>query len=180
MLPLHPVVVHFPIVLAVLLPISAAWALWAIRKGTTFRRVWAVPAAMAFALALSAFVAVETGESADERVERVVPEQPLESHEEAAETFLTLSAGLALLVSAGLVRGRAGAVARGLGTAGAVALVAVAAYVGHSGGKLVYEHGAASAYTTADARASAGAASGSEARASASAPRPENDEDDDR
>jgi hypothetical protein len=71
-------------------------------------------------------------------------------------------------------------VARGLGTAGAVALVAVAAYVGHSGGKLVYEHGAASAYTTADARASAGAASGSEARASASAPRPENDEDDDR
>ena len=128
MVPLHPVVVHFPIVLAVLLPISAAWALWAIRKGTTFRRVWAVPAAMAFALALSAFVAVETGESADERVERVVPEQPLESHEEAAETFLTLSAGLALLVSAGLVRGRAGDVARGLGTAGAVALVAVATY----------------------------------------------------
>ena len=180
MLPLHPVVVHFPIVLAVLLPISAAWALWAIRKGTTFRRVWSVPAAMAIALAVSAFVAVETGESADERVERVVPEQPLESHEEAAETFLTLSTGLALLVAAGLVRGRAGVVARGLGTAGAVALVAVAAYVGHSGGKLVYEHGAASAYTTADARASAGVGSGAEARVNAEAPRRTDDEDDDR
>ena len=180
MLPLHPVVVHFPIVLAVLLPISAAWALWAIRKGTTFRRVWSVPAVMAFALALSAFVAVETGETADERVERVVPEQPLESHEEAAETFLTLSAGLALLIGAGLVRGRAGVVARGLGTAGAVALVAVAGYVGHSGGKLVYEHGAASAYTGADARAGTGAGRGAAARVSAEVPRRDADEDDDR
>lgn len=147
MLPLHPVVVHFPIVLAVLLPIFAAGALWAIRKGTTPRRAWLVPAAVALALAASAFVAVETGETQDERVERVVPEQPLESHEEAAESFLTLSSGLALLVAAGLVRGRIGSVARGLGTAGAVGLVALAAYVGHSGGRLVYEYGAASAYT---------------------------------
>jgi uncharacterized membrane protein len=180
MLPLHPIVVHFPIVLAMLLPISAVWALWAIRKGTTFRKVWSVPAAMAIALAVSAFVAVETGESEDERVERVVPEQPLESHEEAAETFLNLSAGLALLVAAGLVRGRAGGVARGLGTAGAVALVAVAAYVGHSGGKLVYEHGAASAYTAADAPASARGPSGGDSRVSASVPRRDTDEDHDR
>ena len=154
MLPLHPVVVHFPIVLAVLLPIFAAGALWAIRKGTTPRRAWLVPAAIALALAASAFVAVETGETQDERVERVVPEQPLEAHEEAAESFLTLSSGLALLVAAGLVRGRIGSVARGLGTAGAVGLVALAAYVGHSGGRLVYEYGAASAYT-GDARVSA-------------------------
>lgn len=155
MLPLHPVVVHFPIVLAVLLPISAAAALWAIRKGTTPRRAWIVPVLMAVALAASALVAVKTGESQDERVEQVVPEQPLETHEEAAETFLTLASGLALLLAAGLVRGRVGGIARGLGTAGAVALVAVAAYVGHSGGKLVYEYGAASAYTDGGARVSA-------------------------
>ena len=147
MLPLHPVVVHFPIVLAVLLPISAAWALWAIRKGTTPRRAWSVPTALAIALALSALAAVKTGETQDERVERVVPEQPLESHEEAAETFLTQSTGLALLVAAGLLGGRAGGAARMLGGAGAAALVAVAVYVGHSGGKLVYQYGAASAYT---------------------------------
>ena len=154
MLPLHPVVVHFPIVLAVLLPISSVWALWAIRKGTTPRRAWSVPAAMAVALALSALVAVKTGEAQDERVERVVAEQPLETHEEAAETFLTLSSGLALLVAAGLVRGRAGGIARVLGTAGAAGLVAVAVYVGHSGGKLVYQYGAASAYATPDTRTS--------------------------
>jgi uncharacterized membrane protein len=168
MLPLHPVVVHFPIVLAVLLPISAAVALWAIRKGTTPRRAWAVPVVMAVALALSALVAVKTGEAQDERVEQVVPEPPLEAHEEAAEQFLTLSSGLALLLAAGLLRGRVGGVARGLGTAGAVALVAVAAYVGHSGGRLVYEYGAASAYT------------GSSARVSATVPRRDADEGDDR
>jgi uncharacterized membrane protein len=151
MLPLHPVVVHFPIVLAVLLPISAAWALWAIRKGTTPRRAWSVPSAMAISLALSALVAVKTGEAQDERVERVVPEQPLESHEEAAETFLTLSTGLALLVAAGLLRGRAGGAARMLGGVGAAALVAVAVYVGHSGGQLVYQYGAGSAYTDSSA-----------------------------
>ena len=168
MLPLHPVVVHFPIVLAVLLPIFALGALWAIRKGTTPRRAWSVPATMAIALALSAFVAVETGESQDERVEQVVPEQPLEAHEEAAERFLTLSAGLALLAAAGLVGGRVGGIARGLGTVGAVALVAIAVHVGHSGGRLVYEYGAANAYT------------GTAPRVSATVPRNDSDRGDDR
>ena len=145
--PLHPAVVHFPVVLAVLLPLFAAGALWAIRKGTTPRRAWIVPVALSLALALSAWVAVQTGEAQDERVERVVAEQPLETHEEAAELFLALSGGLALFVVAGLARGRLGAVARGLATAGAVVLVGVGAQVGHTGGQLVYRYGAASAYT---------------------------------
>jgi uncharacterized membrane protein len=149
MLPLHPLVVHFPIVLAVLLPISAAGALWTIRKGTTPRRAWSVPTALAVALALSALVAVKTGEAQDERVERVVAEQPLESHEEAAETFLAMSGGLAVLLALGLLRGRTGNVARMAGAAGALGLVALAVQVGHSGGKLVYQYGAASAYTDA-------------------------------
>jgi hypothetical protein len=175
MLPLHPVVVHFPIVLAVLLPISAAGSLWAIRKGTTPRRAWSIPAALAVLLALSALVAVKTGEAQDERVEAVVPEQPLETHEEAAELFLTLSSGLALLVVAGLARGRIGSVARGVGAIGAAGLVAAAAYVGHSGGKLVYEYGAATAYTGATSRAQP-----PDGRVGASLPSRDSDEDDDR
>jgi hypothetical protein len=130
---------------------------------------------MAVALAVSALVAVKTGEAQDERVERVVAEQPLESHEEAAETFLALSSGLALLVAVGLIRGRLGGLARGLGTVGAVGLVAVAAYVGHSGGKLVYQYGAANAYTGAQARGSSSAG-----EVTASVPRREAHEGDDR
>jgi uncharacterized membrane protein len=158
--PLHPAVVHFPVVLAVLLPIFAGIALWTIRRGTTPRRAWAVPVGLALALALSSWVAVRTGEAQDERVESVVAEQPLETHEEAAEAFLALSAGLAALTVFGLVGGRPGRVARVVATAGAFALVVAAARVGHSGGQLVYRYGAASAYavpaTRADARTAMG------------------------
>ena len=76
-LPLHPLVVHFPIVLTFLLPISVLAALWVIRKGTTPRRAWAVPVALAAALSLSAFAAVETGENEEDRVERVVGDAAL-------------------------------------------------------------------------------------------------------
>jgi uncharacterized membrane protein len=155
--PLHPAIVHFPVVLAVLLPIFAAVALWTIRRGTTPRRAWSIPVGLATALTLSSWVAVQTGEAQDERVESVVAEQPLDAHEEAAEAFLTLSAGLTALTLAGLIGGRPGRAARVLATAGTVALVVAAARVGHSGGQLVYRYGAASAYAaparSPDARA---------------------------
>ena len=144
--PLHPAVVHFPVVLAVLLPIFAAVALFSIRRGSPFRRAWAAPVALVLALAASSWVAVQTGEGQEERIERVVSEAPLEAHEEAAELFLALTAALALVVAAGLARGRIGSVARVVGTVGALALVTLAAWVGHTGGELVYRHGAASAY----------------------------------
>lgn len=151
--PLHPAVVHFPVVLAVLLPLVAVGALWAIRRGSRPLRAWAVPLAFAGALAASAWAAVETGEAQDERVERVVAEQPLETHEEMAELFLTLSGVLLLVAGAGLVPGLVGRSARVLATAGAAALVVAAVRVGHSGGELVYRYGAASAYAPATASA---------------------------
>jgi hypothetical protein len=138
--------VHFPIVLAFLLPLFAIGAMIAIRKGARPLRAWSLPLAVGAALTLSSWVAVETGEDQDERVERVVAEQPLETHEERAELFLTLS-GVVLLVSAtGLAGGVVGRAGRITATAGAFALVVAGAMVGHSGGELVYKHGAASAY----------------------------------
>ena len=144
--PLHPAVVHFPIVLAFLLPLFAVGALVAIRKGARPLRAWAIPLCIAAALSLSTWVAVQTGESQGERVERVVADQPLDSHEEAAELFLTLSVVLLGVAAVGLARGVVGRVARITAAAGAVALVGVGASVGHSGGQLVYRYGAASAY----------------------------------
>lgn len=155
--PLHPAVVHFPIVLAVLLPLFAIGALVAIRKGARPLRAWSLPLAVGAALTLSSWVAVETGEDQDERVERVVAEQPLETHEERAEMFLTLSGVLLLVSATGLVRGVVGRAGRITATVGAVALVVAAAQVGHSGGELVYRHGAASAYVPNQGGASASA-----------------------
>lgn len=147
-LPLHPLVVHFPIVLTFLLPISVVAALWVIRKGTTSRRAWAIPVAFAAALALSAFAAVKTGENEEDRVERVVGDTALHGHEEGAERFLVLSGVLLLVATAGFLPRTIGRAARILTAAGAVGLVVAGAQVGHSGGTLVYEHGAASAYAT--------------------------------
>jgi len=75
--PLHPAVVHFPIVLAFLLPLFAIGALVAIRKGARPLRAWSLPLAVGAALTLSSWIAVETGEDQDERVERVVAERRL-------------------------------------------------------------------------------------------------------
>lgn len=150
-IPLHPLVVHFPVVLAVLLPIAIVVALFVIRRGAASRRVWSVPTAIAVALALSAWVATETGESQEERVERVVAERALNSHEEAADRFLVLSGVLALVAVAGLARGTVGRAARIVTAVGAVGVLGAGVQVGHSGGLLVYREGAASAYANAPA-----------------------------
>lgn len=147
--PLHPAVVHLPIALALLVPLVAAFALLASRFGFLPARSWAFAVLLQALLLGSAFVAQETGEEEEERVERVVAERHIEDHEERAEQLL-IGAGLGLLViGAGLAPGRVGALARPLGLALSLLVAALAADVGHSGGRLVYEHGAASAYTTA-------------------------------
>lgn len=153
--PLHPAIVHFPVVLAVILPLFAIGAIWAISRGARPRRAWAIPVAGAAALALSAWAAVETGEAQDERVEQVVAEKPLSAHEEMAETFLTGATILMVVTAAGLAGGIAGRAARITSVLGSLALVIGAARVGHTGGELVYRHGAASAYVRSHADSAA-------------------------
>jgi uncharacterized membrane protein len=147
--PLHPAIVHLPIALALLVPVVALFALAAARLGFLPVRGWAFVVLLQGLLVGSAWVAMETGEDQEERVEKVVAERHIEDHEERAERLL-IAAGVALLViGAGLAPGRAGVLARPLGFALSLGVAALAADVGHSGGLLVYEHGAASAYTSA-------------------------------
>lgn len=145
--PLHPAVVHFPIVLMFLVPISAGVALWAIRRGTNAMRAWAVPAAFAVALSLSAWVSLQTGQAQEDRVERVVSERQIGGHEEAAELFLAISGVLVVVMAAGFAKGTVGRAARITAAIGSLAVIGAGYQVGHSGGQLVYTHGAASAYT---------------------------------
>lgn len=145
--PLHPAVVHLPIALALLVPLVALFALAATRLGFLTARSWAFVVLLQALLVGSAWLAMETGEEEEERVEEVVAERHIEDHEERAERLL-IGAGVALLViGAGLAPGRLGALARPLGFALSLGVAALAADVGHSGGALVYEHGAAAAYT---------------------------------
>lgn len=145
-MPMHPLLVHFPIVLAVLLPIAAIIGIVLIRRGVRVRAAWTLPVVLAAALWGSAFAATQTGEAEEDRVERVVGEAPLHSHEEAAERFLLFSAVVTVVTLAGYAPRTIGSAARMVSVAGAVLVVAAGAQVGHSGGQLVYTHGAASAY----------------------------------
>lgn len=144
--PLHPAVVHFPIVFAVLLPMAALGALWAIRRGAAPLRVWAFPLALSAALTASAFVALETGEAEEDRVEAFVGEGPIHEHEEAAERLLLFAGVVTLLAGVGLLSGAVGTAARIVASAGTVIVLAAGIQVGAAGGRLVYEHGAAQAY----------------------------------
>lgn len=152
--PLHPAVVHFPIVLAVLIPFVAAFALLVIARGASARSAWSLVLVVAAGLALSSWVAVETGEDQGERVERVVPESAIERHEGAAETLLVSSLVLLVITAGGLAPKRLGRAARVVAVPASVVLLVMAFRVGDSGGQLVYTHGAASAYTDAGGTAS--------------------------
>lgn len=145
--PLHPAIVHFPIVLALLLPIVAAATLLWIRRGAPARRVWPVLVVLAALLFGAAFFSVRTGEAQEERVEDVlVSEEPLHEHEEAAERFLVLAGIVFALSPLGLLKGRAGTAGRLALGVGSLALLVAIWPVGTTGGELVYEHGAAQAY----------------------------------
>jgi uncharacterized membrane protein len=146
--PLHPAVVHFPIVLAVLLPLFLLGGLVAVRRGVAPARAWALPLVVTAALAVSAFVATRTGAGDEERVEEVVAESAIHDHEEAAERFLVLSEVLLLVAALGLLRGYFGTSARFLAAAGSIAVLAAGVQTGRAGGELVYREGAASAYTS--------------------------------
>jgi len=148
--PLHPALVHFPIVLAFLSPIAAALVLWAIRSSRLTRRAWLGVAILQLAVLGSGWLAAEMGEEEEERVERVIAERHIEEHEEAAERFLAIASVTLALSIAGMLGSSLGVVARALTVATALASVAMVASVGHSGGELVYRHGAAAAYTQGD------------------------------
>lgn len=158
--PLHPSVVHFPVVFGLFLPLFAFYALWAARGGADSRRAWRPVVALAALLALSSFAATRTGELQEDKVEDRVSEEAFETHEEGGEQVLYLSLGVLVLAAGGLMGGGLGRGARLLGTVGAVALALAMVRTGHSGGELAYKHGAAALYAQPGAGIDAAGPSG--------------------
>lgn len=164
-IPLHPALVHLPMGLSVVLPlvaIAVALALW---RGKLGRPSWWVVVGLQAMLVGGAFVALNTGERDEERVEAVVPEAAIEAHEDAAKQF-TLGAVLTLvLAGAGLLR-RSDRWLRASSVATAVASLLVLGLglrVGHAGGELVYAHNAGAAFGGASAAAGEAQTAASEA-----------------
>jgi uncharacterized membrane protein len=172
--PLHPAVIHFPIVLSVLLPIVVVTALLVIRgKPGGLRSPWMTVVVVCAALSLSAWVGIRTGEADEEGAEEVVPESAIHEHEEAAEAFLWGTVVALLVAAAGLSRGQAGRAARYVSVPVALVVLGLGYRVGAAGGDLVYEYGAAQVY------ASTGSSQGEGPRESSGRRRSDDDDDDD-
>lgn len=157
---LHPKLVHLPIALGVLMPLLSVGALVAWWRGWLPKRAWAFVVALQALLVVSGVAAMRTGEVDEERVERVVAEARIEAHEEAAEVFVWGAAGvLALALAVAAVRNeRTSRALAGLAVVGTLGVLYLGYRTGEAGGRLVYQDGAASAYT-------AGAAGGAAAEA---------------
>lgn len=152
-LPLHPVVVHFPIVLGVLLPFAALLVWWGIKKNMVQQKVWAVVIALALVYGASALLAVEMGEKDEDKVEEVVAEKAVEEHEEYGEMIPWVAGGL-LLVSFSGYYFRNSHAARLAFVILSLAAIVPLANAGHTGGQLVYKYGAAKAHLPAAYQAS--------------------------
>lgn len=163
--PLHPAIVHLPIALALLAPFVALLGAFAIAREWLPARVWIGVVLMQALLAGSAWVAEETGHEQEERVEKIVAKEEIHEHEEAGERLVVLSF-ISLVVSAvGLLSGSKGGYGRAASVVMGVVLLGAAAATGHSGGALVYEHGAAQAYVKGSAAATTPASSPAPAQA---------------
>ena len=144
-LPLHPVVVHFPIVLGTLLPFMALLLWWAIKKDLLQHNVWVLVTVMALAYGASAIVAVEVGETDEDKVEEIVSERVIEEHEEAGEMIPWVAGALFLVSIAGMVKKNSHSLRLGLAVLSLIALIPLVS-AGHTGGELVYQYGAANAH----------------------------------
>jgi uncharacterized membrane protein len=148
-LPLHPAIVHLPLGLAFVIPALAAgfaWALWTGRVRP--RGAWLTVIALQALLLGSGFVAMNTGEREEDRVERIVPDAAIERHEEYAEQFVW-AVGLTLVAAVLVPAFRKPALVHAMAAAtvvGTLVVVAAAIRVGHAGGQLVYAHNAGAAY----------------------------------
>ena len=145
----HPILAHFPVVLAVLFPFVTGGLLIGILRGNLGQRAWILVVLHAGLLFATAGAAVKTGEIDEAKIERIVPEHLVHSHEEAAEILLAL-AGLSLVASGGaLVRSGTDGLRRGMMWASmalSLGCATVSAFAGYSGISLVYVHGAAEAH----------------------------------
>ena len=145
--PLHPATVHIPIALALLMPFCTILMLVAVHRQFLPSRAWVIIVVLQGLLVLSGLFALRTGEDQEERVARVVPAEIVDVHQESSEWFFRVAALTLLFAGAGLLDKRTGRVGRGVTVPLTIVVLILAVRAGHTGGELVYKHGAASVYT---------------------------------
>lgn len=148
-MPLHPLVVHFPIVLAVLIPFAMIIAALMSKNSENPKTLWTAVVVLSVLLSTTAFISMQLGEQDEEVVEKVVAETAIENHEEWGEKFAW--ATLAPLFISGLLVIKNNSFLKAAAIASSLLVLGLGVQTGHTGGELVYKHNAAQAYVSKQA-----------------------------
>jgi uncharacterized membrane protein len=146
--PFHPIIVHFPLALTFVLPLLILIFAMMIKKNKMSHQAWLIIIGLQVLTTATGYVALESGEEAEEVAERVVNKKLIHEHEERAEVFVGSTViALVISVAAFFLRKEIQFLVK-LAVCLISLLSCFLAYrTGESGGELVYRYGAASAYT---------------------------------
>lgn len=141
-------IVHFPLAISLLFPLTAIFFFLEIQLKRQAARGWLYVFGLAIFFFFSTFAASQLGEREEDVVAKFVPEGAIHEHEQKAEWLLVL-AGISVVVSAVPLLARSEKL-RQIGYSATIligfATTAAAVFAGHSGASLVYEKGAADGY----------------------------------
>lgn len=147
-MPLHPAIVHFPIALTFLLPVLVLVFAWAIKSGKMSKELWLVIIGIQVLITGSGYLALETGETDEDKVSAIVSKKIVHEHEEAAEIFVgTTVVSLAAGIVAWFLQPAFQDKARFAVMFLSLLPLFFGWQTGKLGGEIVYRHGGASAHS---------------------------------
>lgn len=145
--PIHPMIVHFPMALTFILPILVLVFAYMIKTNKMNHSSWLIIIGLQLAVVATGYISLETGENEEDLVARVLDKDLIHEHEEAAEIFVGSTViGLVLSIGVFFIRNEFQfAIKLAIAIIGLISCY-LAYQTGLLGGELVYKHGAASAY----------------------------------
>ena len=138
--PLHPAVVHFPIVLMIAAPFVTAFVLWKLKGAESHARTWLVVPVLLASVAVSGFVAMQSGEDGEELAEEIVEHDVIERHEDQGKQFFWFALASVVVAAAAFASGQIGSWLRILTLVMTIVGAVLVTRTGHSGGEMVYDH----------------------------------------
>jgi uncharacterized membrane protein len=149
-IPLHPMIVHLPLGLAMALPFISAAFFYLIKKEIFPSESWWMPVIVQAVVVIFTFTAIQLGERDEELVEKVVAEEYLEQHEDAGKIFLILGIASLVTMSAAIKKTKFQKALHFCSVLLLFGSLGGGVYTGKLGGELVYKHGAAGVYAQSD------------------------------
>ena len=147
-MPWHPSIVHIPLVLAIVLPILILVFALMMKSNKMAPSAWLLIIGLQLITTISGYVSLETGETEEDVVSKVVEKSFIHEHEEAAEIFVGSTViALVLGIATYFIQKQYQFMLQLIICVLTLGSSVLGYRAGHLGGELVYKKGAASVYS---------------------------------